>query len=288
MSDPDERPRASCPSHGGAGRLPVAEHAGGFSSSAPPPGIALFDLDGTLLPWDCQMVFRHHIVRREPWRGVFFLVFLAFLPLVRLLGDGGMKRVFLCYLWNMPADDLDAHAARFASEAAAHIYPGLRTAIGAHRAAGHLTILTSASPELYVSKIGQNLGFDLSLGTEVEHGRFFPDLENHKGAAKVSRLRQLLPREWFGDDGRLANSHGYTDSRADLPLLGICENATLVNPGAELTRMGEEHGWAITRPERPWKSRTHRIAMLAAMLFGLELDPWSRHSSKRVFEDQAL
>lgn len=243
--------------------------------SPPPPGIALFDLDGTLLPWDCQIVFRHHLVRREPWRGVFLIVFLAFLPLFRLLGDGGMKRVFLCYLWAMPRADLDAHATRFAAEAAAHAYPELRAALDAHRAAGHLTVLTSASPECYVRKIGENLGFDIALGTAVEHGPFFPDLENHKGDAKVTRLRALLPASWFDGDGRLANSHGYTDSRADLPLLAICQRATLVNPGPELTRLGEENDWAITRPPRPWKSPVHRLFKLAAMLLGLPVDPWS-------------
>ena len=35
---------------------------------APPTGIALVDLDGTLLAWDTQFLFRHHVIRREPWR----------------------------------------------------------------------------------------------------------------------------------------------------------------------------------------------------------------------------
>ena len=255
-----------------------------FDPDAPPPGIALFDLDGTLLPWDCQIVFRHHVVRREPWRAVFFVVFLIFSPLYRLLGDGGMKRVFLCYLWKMPAADLDAYATQFAAEAATHAYPELREALDAHRAAGHLTILTSASPECYVTKIGENLGFDIALGTEVEHGPFFPDLHNHKGAAKVVRLRRLLPAKWFGADGHLAKSHGYTDSRADLPLLAICEKATLVNPSPALTAIGEENGWDITRPPRPWKSGAHRIARIAAMLIGLRIDPWTLGSVERVVE----
>ena len=252
---------------------------------APPPsGIALFDLDGTLLPWDCQIVFRHHVIRREGWRGMFLAVFLGFLPIYRLLGDGGMKRVFLCYLWRMPGAELDAHAARFAADAAAHIYPEMRRAIDNHRAAGHLTILTSASPECYVGKIGANLGFDIALGTRVDHGPFFPDLENHKGAAKVERLRKLLPAAWFDANGRLANSHGYTDSRADLPLLEICEKATLVNPGPALTAIGEKNGWRITRPPRPWKSRAHRIARIATMLLGIRTNPWTLESAERVVE----
>jgi len=254
-----------------------------------PSGIALFDLDGTLLPWDCQIVFRHHVVRRDPWRAIFLCVFILFLPLYRLLGDGGMKRVFLCYLWKMPQAELDAHATRFAAEAAAHAYPELRAALDAHRAAGHLTVLTSASPECYVTKIGGKLGFDISLGTIVEHGAFFPDLENHKGNAKVARLRKLLPTAWFDPKGRLINSHGYTDSSADLPLLEICEKATLVNPGPELTELGKQNGWGITRPERPWRSSVHRIERILVMLLGMDIDPWSLpRSSKRVIKDQGL
>ena len=242
-----------------------------------PPGIALFDLDGTLLPWDCQVVFRHHVLRREGWRMVFLPVFLLFLPLYKVLGDGGMKRVFLCYLWRMPAADLDAHAEAFAEEAAGQIYPELREAIEAHRAAGHFTVLTSASPAWYVEKIGARLGFDMALGTDVERGAFFPDLENHKGAAKVDRLRRRLPATWFSDGGCLVNSHGYTDSRADLPMLGICEMATLVNPGPQLTGLGERHGWQIIRPARPWRSRLHKVVRLAAMMLGAPIDPWSCH-----------
>jgi len=252
----------------------------------PPAGVALFDLDGTLLPWDCQVVFRHHVIRREPLRGISLLVFLLFVPLFRLLGDGGMKRVFLCYLWKMPDAELDGYAEDFADDAVANIYPGLRAALDTHRAAGHLTILTSASPECYVRKIGGKLGFDISLGTEVDHGPFFPDLENHKGGAKVDRLRAILPAAWFGGDGRIANSHGYTDSRADLPLLEVCEKATLVNPGPELTRLGEANGWEITRPARPWKSPGQKFARLAAMMLGLDVDPWTTGTAKRVAGDE--
>ncbi len=250
----------------------------------PPPGIALFDLDGTLLPWDCQIVFRHHVIRHEPLRGLSLGIFLCFTPLARLLGDGGMKRVFLCYLWNMPADDLAACAEDFANEAVNHAYPELLEALRAHREAGHLTILTSASPSCYVSRIGAKLGFDISLGTDVDHGAFFPDLENHKGAAKVARLRNLLPKSWWGPDGRLPNSHGYTDSRADLPLLEICQMATLVNPGPELTQLGEANHWEIKRPPRPWNSPLHRLARLAAMLLGFPINPWVARSGKRMVE----
>jgi phosphoserine phosphatase len=152
------------------------------------------------------------------------------------------------------------------------IYPQLRERIERHRRAGDLLILSSASPEFYVREIGALLGFDISLGTAVTPGTLFPDLENHKGAAKVTRLKQVLDSSYF-IDGRLPGSCGYTDSRADLPMLAICERALVVNPDACLSAMALENQWEIVRPTRPWRSPLDRALRLLALLLGLGSDP---------------
>ncbi|MGA0854762.1 MAG: HAD family hydrolase, partial [Luteolibacter sp.] len=156
------------------------------SSSASSRAVALFDLDGTLIPWDCQLLFRHFVVRREPWRVFLLPVFLVFLPLAGLLGTERMKRIFLSYLWRVDPLDLAKYAREFAQSLMPAIYPQLRERIEAHRRSGDLLILSSASPEFYVREIGKLLGFDISLGTVVTPGTLFPDLKNHKGAAKVA------------------------------------------------------------------------------------------------------
>ena len=240
--------------------------------TTPPPGIALFDLDGTLIAWDCQLLFRHFVIRREPWRGIFLPVFLAFLPLVGLLGDAGMKRVFLCYLWKMNPETLAGYSREFASLLMPAIYQELREKIETHRKSGHLLILASASPEFYVAQIGHELGFDLALGTPVELGPFFPDLENHKGAAKVDRLEKLLPAAYF-ENGRLRRSHGYTDSTADLPMLAICDAATVVNPKPKLAVLAEQSCWETVRPSRPWRTRLGFAGRVLALLLGVGRDP---------------
>lgn len=238
----------------------------------PPKGIALFDLDGTLIAWDCQLLFRHFVLRREPWRGIFLPVFLVFLPLAGLLGAGGMKRVFLSYLWLMDRGTLADYSREFAAAVMPAIYPELRGKLEAHRREGHLLILASASPEFYVAEIGRELGFDLTLGTPVEPGPFFPDLENHKGAAKVGRLYRLLPASYF-ENGRLLRCHGYTDSTADLPMLALCGAATVVNPSSVLEARALVAGWEIVRPARPWKSRGEFALRSLALLLGIGSDP---------------
>ncbi len=236
-------------------------------SQTPPAGIALFDLDGTLIAWDCQLLFRHFVLRREPWRGIFLPVFLAFLPLAGLLGAGGMKRVFLSYLWKMDTDVLAGYSREFAASLMPSIYPELRERLETHRAAGHFLILASASPEFYVREIGRELGFDLTLGTPVELGHFFPDLENHKGSAKVERLHKVLPAGYF-ENGRLRHCHGYTDSTADLPMLALCDTVTVVNPSPSLTEIATASGWEIVRPVRPWKSKAGFAIRTVKLLVG--------------------
>jgi phosphoserine phosphatase len=152
------------------------------------------------------------------------------------------------------------------------IYPELRGKLEAARARGHFLILASASPEFYVSEIGREIGFHLTLGTVVETGQFFPDLENHKGVAKVERLMKVLPPSWF-ENGMLVRSHGFTDSRADLPMLALCRSATVVNPSPALTALAGQNGWEIVRPRRPWKNRLGFTIRVLALLTGLGRDP---------------
>jgi HAD superfamily hydrolase (TIGR01490 family) len=234
--------------------------------------MALFDLDGTLIAWDCQLLFRHFVLRREPWRGIFLPVFLIFLPLAGLLGAGGMKRVFLSYLWRMDPAVLAKYSRDFAASLMPSIYPEVRARLESQRAAGDFLILASASPEFYVTEIGRELGFDLMLGTPVELGEFFPDLKNHKGAAKVERLMEVLPSAWF-ENGKLKNCHGYTDSCADLPMLELCDSVTVVNPAPRLARLAKQAGWEILKPKRPWKSQYGFGIRALALLLGLGTDP---------------
>jgi len=244
-------------------------------SSDPPPGIALFDLDGTLLAWDTQLLFRHHVIRREPWRGLLLPLFLASMPVFPILKLAGLKRAFLSYLWRMPATTLAAHARSFAAAIVPTIYPDLREALEDHRRQGHLLILSSASPEFYVAEIGRALGFHLALGTEMAIPSafpLFPKLLNHKGAAKVERLRHRLPQSYFAD-GKLLRSHGYTDSRADLPMLALCQCASVVNPDATLSALAQASAWRIFRPARPWRNRADFWWQALALLTGIPRDP---------------
>ena len=228
------------------------------TTSAQASGYALFDLDQTLVPWDTQLLFCNFVLKRMPMRRFYLLILIPFLPLTKLLGAGGMKRVFLNYLWGLGKADLDELAEAFVEQhVPASFYGDMLDVLEEQKQLGRITVLSSASPEIWVRPIARQLGFDHYFGTTLEMNprvKLFHELPggNNKGANKLRKMRHLFPtgfEPYCGD--KLPNSHGFSDSHADLPMLNICNEVTMVNPTTTLMTEGEKHSWHLTTPRRP-------------------------------------
>lgn len=237
-----------------------------------PQGVALFDMDGTLLPWDTQYLFSCFVVRRHPWRRLFVLFYLLCLPLY-LLGiwdEMRMKRAYLCYLWRLSAETVRRYAEEFASLAEGWVYPELRKRLQEDREEGRECIMVSASPAFYAEPLGRLLGFDSVLGTDVElTGRMplMPELPlgNNKGVVKVERLRRLgvLPAE-----GVRRDAVAYSDSSADMPMLCACGRQVLVNPSSSLSGDSRVVTAECLFPPLPWKGRWEKLAWVVLFVLG--------------------
>jgi len=224
-------------------------------------GYALFDLDQTIIPWDTQLLFCNYVLKREPLRRLHILGLIPFLPFTKLLGAGGMKRVFLNYLAGMDETTLDNYAREFVDEVFPEgMYPEVLEIVREHKRAGRLTVLNSASPEFWVKYLAEKMEFDHYYGTQVVlEGRmkFFPDFitgDNNKGAAKIPRMQHHFPADWKDGDV-LPDSYGYSDSHADIPMLVICEDNTIVNPTDKLEAFAAKRGWHKITPDRPTKGK---------------------------------
>lgn len=237
-------------------------------------GWALFDLDQTIVPWDLQVLFCNFVLRREGWRRVLLLPFFCLLPLAKVLGSEVMKRVFMGFAWGMEREQFLAWGREFAQSVAAELtYPEVIAEIERHRAEGRTLVLVSASPETYVSTIGKELGFDHVFGTVVEVGErlaWFPPfpLGNNKKENKVVRLRDELRIE-----GVLPDSEGYSDSKADLPMLAMCEKVVAIHPEGVFSEKARENGWRILTPEKPWRDRRQFAFDCLKMMLGLYRSP---------------
>lgn len=224
-------------------------------------GVALFDLDHTLLPHDTQALFCNFVLRREGWRRVYLLWFALCLPLaaLRLLDLRTMKRVFASYLVGMEKDRLEEHVRDFLeTDFADSLYPEVVAELERNREEGRLLVLNSASPEFYLEGIAERLGFDVYIGTDMKVEQTMPWLPriegpNNKHGEKIEAMKEL---GIIGEEvDMLADSWAYSDSSADIPLLSVAENGVMIHPGAKLEAVGLEKGWRTMTPPRPYEGK---------------------------------
>lgn len=240
-------------------------------------GYALFDLDQTLVPWDMQLLYANWIFHKYPSRRTYLIFFLLAVPFVKLLGARKLKRLFLAILHNLPENELELINQEFVDHYHPSLfYPEVLQRLHDHLAQGHCVMLTSASPSLYVRKIGEKLGVTHTFCTEVGSSANMPLIPqipiNNKGTDKITALRSWLKKENDKSLLPLPNSIAYTDSSADLPLLAAAERGVLVHPSASLINEVENNKqpYEIMLPKRPFKN-TKGAKLLCALklLFGV-------------------
>ena len=210
---------------------------------------ALFDMDGTLFAGDSQLRFARWVLKRHGWRRLYLLLVLPGFILrgLHLVSLGWAKRLFLSYAWGMRREELLSECRAFVQqELLPAMYPPVLERLREHQAAGHTTVLCSASPDWWANMVGETLGFTHSIGTPVELPERVPLLPhipapgNNRGEAKLVRLAKL---------GIASADIAYTDSAADLPMLSISRHAVLVNPAPTLA--SRFPGACVLRPAYP-------------------------------------
>ena len=218
------------------------------NGDAAKPWIALFDLDGTLTWRDTLLPFLLGYLRRRPHRalGLWRLP----LALSRYWQDrdrGALKSSFIRMLMrNEKRSVLDAWAQKFVPDLKRNqrFRPLALAVVEAHRAAGDHLVLLSASPDLYVPRIGQMLGFERTLCTEIEwqgerlDGRL--KTPNRRGEEKLHCLTWL--REKYPDTPVIA----YGNSASDLDHMRQADRALLVNADSAARRLAAKWNIAVS------------------------------------------
>ncbi|MFC5453293.1 HAD family hydrolase [Prosthecobacter fluviatilis] len=243
----------------------------------PARSYAFFDLDHTLLPFDTQALFCNFVLHREPWRvllhGLFIPVALA--RACGLASTATAKRAFLSYLRGMSRERLAAYAREFAEVCVTKwAYPSLRAEILRHKHQNRVLVLNTASPDFYAHEIAHALGFDHCIATRFEVGATFPGMPrlvtgNNKHEAKIAAMEAVVPGLTELTEQERANSWSYSDSAADLPLLEYAGYAVLVHPSRKLAGIGQQRGWAILHPERPYDNKLGDMLCVMLQMFGL-------------------
>ncbi|MCB1225788.1 MAG: HAD-IB family phosphatase [Verrucomicrobiales bacterium] len=240
--------------------------------------IALFDLDHTLLPHDTQTLFCNYVLKRHRWRTLLHGIFVPFAlaRAIKLVPTSLAKRAFHSYLWGMPRARLDALAREFARESVdGWVYPELRAELMRHRHQGRTLILNTASPAFYARPIAEVLGFDHCIATPVNPGSQMPllppiDGENNKRQVKIDVMERQLPALLQRTPADRADSWGYSDSAADIPLLDYCGHHLLIHPSRSLTaHYATTPCTTVLKPRRPYRTKVGDMLAAARQMLGL-------------------
>lgn len=196
-----------------------------------PVVIAAFDFDGTLTQRDSLMPF---LARGLGWPR-FLLALLKCSPwlvafALRLVPNHVAKqKLMLATVKGQTAAQMDDWTSRWM----AHDFPGQLQSwpmdrLAWHQQAGHCCVMVSASPDIYLKRVAQQLGFDALLCTEmaVIDGRLTGLMKtpNCHGEQKVLRLKAWT-KQRFGLDGAAEVGYAYGDTSGDKPMLRLATYA---------------------------------------------------------------
>jgi HAD superfamily hydrolase (TIGR01490 family) len=220
--------------------------------TCPTPGIALFDLDHTLLGGDATYEWIQFLIRQgvldaardgaeldrfydEYAKGTLDIVeFLHF-------DFRPLSRHPRAQLETWRAQYLDEHIAPI-------ILPKARELIASHGERGHLTAIVTAANSFVPTPIAELLGVENLLASipETRDGEFTGRIDGvpcfHEG--KVHRLEA-----WLDERGErledFAESYFYGDSQSDVPLMEKVTHPVAVGTDPTLGRIARERGWPV-------------------------------------------
>ena len=215
--------------------------------------LALFDLDGTLLPIDSDHAFGEFLVRlgwadgEEFRRGndAFYAQYLE-----EALDIAAYVR-FATAPWRARgAEEQAAASARFVAEVIAPaIDTRARALVARHADAGERLALVTATNEFVSRPIARLFGIDTLIATELQRdpqGRVTGEIHGVPAyrEGKVQRVAQWLHQQGqrFEDFERISF---YSDSTNDLALLEQVSHPVATNPAPALERIARERGWPI-------------------------------------------
>lgn len=147
------------------------------------------------------------------------------------------------------------------------VYAEAMELIAQHREAGREVIVISSSGTEIVEPIGERLGVDRAIGTQMAvdaDGTYTGEILFYAyGEGKAEAMRALAAEDGYD----LSGSYAYTDSHTDLPMLEVVGHPVAVNPDDSLRATAEERGWPTVDFEKPEAMRSHQArdtALVAA------------------------
>jgi HAD superfamily hydrolase (TIGR01490 family) len=215
-------------------------------------GLAIFDLDRTLIPGSSLVPLGRELVRQGLIRRrVLARHAVAGAAFERHgLDDASIDRVqarLLTVLAGRDCGPLRSVAEKVGRDLAARAFLSGRWLLERHRDNRDFCVILTAAPQELADAVGTALGAHRAIGTRLEthEGRFTGAIAGVRchGPGKLDRLREEVGHvDW-------TRTTAYGDSASDLPVLERAAFPVTVNPDRRLHAVAAERGWPVFRIE---------------------------------------
>ncbi|MFZ9162018.1 MAG: HAD family hydrolase [Burkholderiaceae bacterium] len=219
-------------------------------------GLALFDLDHTLIPIDSDVMWAEHLVKLgvvdSAWhskRNDYFYEqykqgtldideFLTF----QLAPLGAHNR---STLENWRAEFLQ-------TQVMPNLLSAAKDLVAKHQAAGDLVAIVTATNEFITRPIADAFGVDHLIATLVETKADGEFTGRHAGLPSFREGKIVRVAQWLAEQEDcllqdFATSTFYSDSLNDLPLLAQVTHPVATNPDPTLLAHAQAQGWPVIR-----------------------------------------
>ena len=195
------------------------------------PGLAVFDLDGTLSRHDTM--FRFLFSEAGKWRVIFYLMLilpLIILMFIRLITVRYVKELLLKrFLGGKPLDVLQERGADFAEkQMPGFLYPAVYKALQTHRDQGDTVVLLTAACDLWAEPWCRKEGI-IFIGTRLEVLNGF--ISGKISGPNCYGINKRIMLQAFLDEHQFSRITAYGNEKADLHYLRMADKAYLINNG---------------------------------------------------------
>jgi HAD superfamily hydrolase (TIGR01490 family) len=217
--------------------------------------LALFDLDGTLIPKDSDHAFGEFAITLG-WADAatfrrrnddFYADYLAGQLDINAYVD------FATSPWRDRSDaELQRATERFLEIIVKPmLHPQALALVQQHQQAGDLVAVVTATNDFVTRPIARLFGVDELIATNLardDQGRVTGHIDGVPSfrEGKITRVQAWLAARGLAL-GDFEHSHFYSDSTNDLPLLERVSKPVATNPGPELERIALERGWPVLK-----------------------------------------
>ncbi len=221
--------------------------------------LAVFDFDGTLSPQDTLPFLLKEWKKFHYPRMKRYLVYVSVsgLYLRYKLGKGSREEIrkegmrkFSRIFSGMGKKEFREFLQRSSQDIMPELSKALLKELKKVKAAGYHTVLLSGCYETFLKYVGEAIGIDTVIGTEVHYLNGQVDMASPmnivSGEAKNERLRAFFAEKGVDWAGSVA----YADSMSDVGILEMVGKPVAVHPEEELRKVAQERNWRIIEEQK--------------------------------------